>query len=83
MVSLDADHAGEILAFLADYHTFIREAYRQDELDAEEAMEVLYLLGNIEGRCLYNGLIQADLDILEGWENNLNDWKNDHGGISS
>lgn len=79
-VKLDADTAGSILAFLADYRTYLKEAWRCGEMEHEVVMDSLYMLGNIEGRCLYDGLTCDDLEIIENWEEELDDWKASHGG---
>lgn len=78
-VSLDADHMGTLLVLMSELHTYWMELYRLNPLEAE-IPEKLYLMGNMEGRCLYNGLTQEDLDLLEAWEEELTEWKEAHGG---
>lgn len=80
LVSLDADHTGHLLCMLADYHTFIIEQWHCGERENDEVADTCYLLGNIEGRLLYNGLTQDDLDLLELWEEELNEWKESNNG---
>lgn len=67
-VTLDADHQGHIIVFLAAYHTWITEQWELGEIESRNFAETCYLLGNIEGRALYNGLTQKDLDLIEAWE---------------
>lgn len=80
LVSLDADHTGHLLCMLADYHTFIIDQWHCGERENDEVAGTCYLLGNIEGRLLYNGLTQDDLDILEDWEAELEEWKESNNG---
>lgn len=79
-VKLDADTAGSILVFLADYHTYVMEAWRCGEMTHEDAMDACYMLGNTEGRCLYDGLTLEDLERIEAWEEEVDEWKSWHGG---
>lgn len=78
-IKLDADHMGTLLVLMSELHTYWMELYRLNPLEAE-IPEKLYLMGNMEGRCLYDGLTQDDLDILEAWEEDLTEWKEAHGG---
>lgn len=80
LVKLDADHAGSLLVLLADIHTYVMEAWRCGEKEHEDAMETCYMIGNVEGRCLYDGLTQDDLDLIEAWKEELEEWKSWHGG---
>lgn len=80
-VSLDADHTGHLLCMLADYHTLVIEQWHCGERENDEVADICYLLGNIEGRLFsMNGLTQDDLDLLELWEEELNEWKESNNG---
>lgn len=79
-VTLDADHAGTLLVVMSELHTYWMEMYRKDTVDVEGLLEKMYLLGNIEGRCIHNGLTQKDLDILEAWEEDMVKFKEENGG---
>ena len=78
-VTLDADHCGSILAFLADYHTYLGEAVTQGKISPTDAVYTAYRMGNIEGRCLYDGLTLGDLELIDIWEGELDEWKAAHG----
>lgn len=81
IIILDPDHAGHLIAMLADYHTYVLEAWHHGEVFTNDGVaDTCYLLGNIEGRLLYDGITQEDLDIMEDWEAELEDWKNLHNG---
>lgn len=79
-VKLDADTAGDIIAFLADYHTYVAEAFACFKMPCEAAMDACYLLGNLEGRCLYDGLTEEDLELVAAWREEVDEWKSWHGG---
>lgn len=80
LVKLDADHAGTLLVVMSELHTYWMEIYRRDTVDVEDLLDKMYLLGNMEGRCLYDGLTQDDLDIIEGWEEDMVKFKEENGG---
>lgn len=67
-VSLDADHQGHIIVFLAEYHSWITEQWECGEMEDRNYADTCYMIGNIEGRTLYNGLTQEDLNLIEAWE---------------
>ena len=80
-VHLDADHAGSILVLLSEYHTYVLEAWHCGEaFTNDEVADTCYMIGNIEGRCLYGGLTQDDLDLINAWKEELEEWKSWHGG---
>lgn len=80
LVKLDADHAGHLLGMLAEYHTFVMDQWHCGEKQNDDVADTCYLLGNIEGRLLYDGLTQEDLDLLEAWEEELEEWKESNNG---
>lgn len=80
-IALDADHMGTLLVLMSELHTYWVELWREGKATPEDTMEKLYLMGNMEGRCLYNGLIMDDLDLLEAWEEEMEAWKEAHGGF--
>ena len=80
-ITLDADHMGTLLVLMSELHTYWMEMWRRGKAKPEETMERLYLMGNMEGRCLYNGLILDDLNLLEAWEEEMETWKKAHGGF--
>ena len=43
-------------------------------------MDACYLLGNLEGRCLYDGLTEEDLELVAAWREEVDEWKSWHGG---
>ena len=79
-VILDADHAGHLLVMLAEYHTFVLDQWHCGELENDDVANTCYLLGNIESRVRYNHLTQDDLDLLEYWEEELNEQKEGNNG---
>ena len=80
LVSMDADHQIHLLAMLADYHTCIIEQWHCGERQNDEVAETCYLLGNIEGRLLYSGITKEDLEIMQCWEDELEEWKESNNG---
>ena len=80
LVKLDADTAGDIIAFLAEYRTYVTEAFACFKIPCEAAMDACYLLGNLEGRCLYDGLTEEDLELIAAWREEVDEWKSWHGG---
>ena len=80
MVSIDADHMGYLLSILADYHTMAMVQLDSGLVGPGTCADTCYMLGNIEGRLLYSGLTQDDLDLVEAWEKELNDWKEKNNG---
>ena len=80
LIKLDADHAGTLLVVMSELHTYWMELWREGKAKPEDTMDKLYLMGNMEGRCLYDGLTQDDLDLLELWEEEMVAWKEEHGG---
>lgn len=80
LVKLDADTAGDIIVFLAEYRTYVTEAFACFKIPCEAAMDACYMLGNIEGRCLYNGLTEEDLELIAAWREEVDEWKSWHGG---
>ena len=80
LVKLDADTAGDIIVFLAEYRTYVMEAFACFKIPCEEAMDACYLLGNVEGRCLYDGLTEEDLELIAAWREEVDEWKSLHGG---
>jgi hypothetical protein len=80
LVTLDADHTGQLIAMLTDYHTYLIEQWHCGEKQNDNVAYTCYLLGNIEGRLLYNGITQEDLDLMEDWEAELNSWKESNNG---
>lgn len=79
-VSLDADHIGTLLVLMSELHIYWNELWETGELETPIMAEQMYLLGNIEGRCICSHLTQEDLDLLEAWEEELTEWKEAHGG---
>ena len=80
LVSMDADHQIHLLAMLADYHACIIEQWHCGELQNDEVAETCYRLGNIEGRLLYSGITEEDLEIMQCWEDELEEWKESNNG---
>lgn len=81
-VSLDADHRGHLACVICDYLNSIRmnleEYLESDDTDSRlskplELMETFYLAGNIEGRILSNNATEADIELVEAWEAELED----------
>lgn len=67
-VALDADTAGHYLVFLAEYHSWLTLRWESGEIEGRDYADTCYLIGNIEGRTLYGGLTQEDIELLEAWE---------------
>ena len=80
LVKLDADTAGDIIVFLAEYRTYVTEAFACFKIPCEAAMDACYMLGNLEGRCLYDGLTEEDLELVAAWREEVDEWKSWHGG---
>lgn len=74
LLSIDADQKIHFLNVLADYHSYLVDFIGErigDEASKEEInldLYSLYLLGNIEGRLLYNGITEGDMKILNEWD---------------
>lgn len=73
-VILDADTTGHYLVFLAEYHSWLTLRWETGEVENRYYAETCYMLGNIEGRTLYNGLTQEDIELLEAWEEEYEEW---------
>ena len=80
LVKLDADTAGDIIVFLAEYRTYVTEAFACFKIPCAAAMDACYMLGNLEGRCLYDGLTEEDLELIAAWREEVDEWKSWHGG---
>lgn len=79
-VVLDADHAGHILVMLAEFHTYVLDQWHSGEKENDDVATTCYFIGNIESRARHNHLKQSDLDLLEDWEGELNEWKEQNNG---
>lgn len=81
LLVMDADQKIHYLNVLADYHGYLVEFIGErigDKASKEEIdldLYSLYLLGNIEGRLLYNGVTEGDMKLLEEWDEFLQGMK--------
>lgn len=81
MVVLDADQQIHLLAVLADFHTYVLEAWHcGEEFDDEGPLLRAIMCSNMEGRCIGNNLCQEDLDLIADWEEEVERWKECHDG---
>lgn len=75
-VELEEEQAQNLLVMISEFHTLVLDQWHCGERENDEVAEICYLLGNIEGRLIYNGLNQDDLDLLECWQEELEEDKN-------
>lgn len=72
-VSLDPDHQGELLVLCAKVHAqWDRNLSEKIAKYISDMSYGYYLLGNIEGRLKSGKVTMDDMNILEGWEEELN-----------
>lgn len=72
LVSLDADDIGHRLIRLAAYHAWIKDLWYDGEMEVEEMMQILYMVGTIEERLRHNCLTQEDVERMDAWFEELN-----------
>lgn len=68
---LDPDDQGARLCLLASYHGFYKERWNLGEVTNEDYAETMYLLGNMEGRLMYNHVTQDDIEMMDLWQKEL------------
>lgn len=83
-VSLDADHQGHLVCVLNEYRNYIRmhieDFLESDDTDSRvtkplELADLFYLTGNVEGRLLSDSVTASDLELIETWEQELEEFK--------
>lgn len=74
-VPIDADHQGHLLVMLAEYHTMVMDQSHCGELGNDDVASTCYMIGNVESRVRYNHLTPDDLELMELWEEDLDEWK--------
>ena len=71
-VSLDADHQGELLVAIERYQRLLAEESEAGNLGAQDYAERMRIIGNTEARIAANIATQHDIEIVEGWQKELN-----------
>lgn len=76
---LSPEKQRETLVFLVEFHTFVMDAWHCGEkFTNDEVANVCYLIGNVEGRTIGNRLNQDDMEMMDDWREDLEEWKADH-----
>lgn len=79
-VNLDSDHKGHLFVVLAEYHTYLIEGWHCGEFENDDVADTCYLLGNIEGRLWGDCVTEEDLELLQCWEDEVEEWKENNDG---
>lgn len=68
---LDADHLGHLCAVCERYHQLIIDKVQKAELEVMEFGQLAYQIGYMQGRLEAEVITEADLNVLEEWEQEL------------
>lgn len=70
-VILDCDQIGDDLSFLAEYHSYLTLLWESAEMENRSYAETVYLIGNIEGRLMYNHATEDDMELIALWKEEM------------
>lgn len=68
---LDADHLGHLCVVCERYHQLIIDKVQKAELEVMEFGQLAYQIGYMQGRLEAEVITEADLNVLEEWEQEL------------
>ena len=68
---LDADHLGHLCVVCERYHQLIIDKVQKAELGVMEFGQLAYQVGYMQGRLEAEVITEADLNVLEEWEQEL------------
>lgn len=70
-ISLDADHLGHLCVVCERYHQRIIDQVQAAEIATMEFGQLAYQVGYMQGRLEAEMITAKDLEVLEGWEQEL------------
>lgn len=70
-IILDADHQGELLVGIEHYQRLLDDASDAGNLGAQDYAQSMRIIGNVEARIAANIATQHDIEVVEGWREEL------------